>query len=60
VIQASTAACGNMINTAQYTFHAIGDLDGDGSLSTFELAAGSDGSNNLYRAPGFYIVNELE
>jgi hypothetical protein len=49
-----------MINTAQYTFHAIGDLDGDGSMSTFELAAGSDGSNNLYRAPGFYIVNELE
>jgi type IV pilus assembly protein PilA len=56
----STNACGNMVNVAQYTFQAQGDLDGDGALSTFELAAASDASNNLMRAPGFYIVNELE
>ena len=56
----STNMCGNMVNTAQYTFQARGDLDGDSTLSTFELSAGSDGSNNLYRSPGFYIVNELE
>jgi hypothetical protein len=49
-----------MINTPQYTLQAQGDLDGDGSLSTFELAAGSDSSNNLMRAPGFYIINEME
>ena len=56
----STNSCGNMVNTAQYTLQAIGDLDGDGAMSTFELSAGSDGSNNLMRSPGFYIVNELE
>jgi prepilin-type N-terminal cleavage/methylation domain-containing protein len=56
----STNVCGNMINTPQYTFQAQGDLDGDGTISTFELAAGSDSSNNLMRAPGFYIINELE
>ncbi len=60
VIANSTSSCGNMINVAQYTFQALGDLDGDGNLSTFELAAASDSSNNLMRAPGFYIVNELE
>lgn len=59
-INMSTGACGNMVGLAQYTFQAIGDLDGDGVLSTFELAAGSDSSNNLIRAPGFYITNELE
>jgi type IV pilus assembly protein PilA len=59
-IQASTNMCGNAVSTPQYTFQALGDLDGDGTMSTFELAAGSDASNNLMRAPGFYIVNELE
>ncbi len=56
----STNVCGNMVNVAQYTFQAQGDLDGDGTLSTFELSAGSDSSNNLMRSPGFYIQNELE
>jgi type IV pilus assembly protein PilA len=60
VISASTGDCANMALTPQYTFQAVGDLDGDSSLSTFELAAGSDSANNLYRAPGFYVVNELE
>jgi len=56
----STNSCGNMVGTPLYTFQAQGDIDGDGVLSTFELAAGSDDSNNLMRAPGFYITNELE
>lgn len=56
----STNQCGNMVGTPQYTFQAQGDLDGDGVLSTFELGAGSDASNNLMRAPGYYITNELE
>jgi type IV pilus assembly protein PilA len=60
VIPNSTNACGNMVDTPQYTFQAIGDLDGDGVLATFELAAGSDRDNNLMRSPGFYITNELE
>ncbi len=47
-------------NTMVYTFQAMGDLDGDGTLSTFEIAAGSDNDNQLYRTPGIFIENELE
>ncbi len=56
----SMDACGNMANTDFYQFQAQGDLDGDGMLSTFELAAGSDSENQLIRGPGLYIVDELE
>lgn len=60
-ITGSAGACGNAAgDTTVYTFVASGDLDGDGTASTFELAVGSNGDNELYRAPGFYIVNELE
>jgi type IV pilus assembly protein PilA len=59
-IRDSTSMCGNVVSTPQYTFWAVGDLDGDGTMSTFELSVGSDGSNNLMRAPGFYITNEIE
>lgn len=59
-IAASTNMCGNVAGAAQYTFQAQGDLDGDGVLSTFELSVGSDQQNELFRAPGYYIVNELE
>ena len=53
--------CGNTANNTRiYTFTANGDLNGDGVQSTFELAIGSDASNNLFRAPGIYVVNELE
>lgn len=43
-----------------YTFRAIGNLDGDAILSTFEMAVGSADDNNLYHGRGFYIVNETE
>jgi prepilin-type N-terminal cleavage/methylation domain-containing protein len=43
-----------------YTFFANGDLDADTTLSTFELAVGTDRSNTLYHARGFYIKDELE
>jgi type IV pilus assembly protein PilA len=43
-----------------YTFFANGDLDGDGILSTFELAVGSSEANQLYHSRGFYVVDELE
>ncbi|MDW8361338.1 MAG: prepilin-type N-terminal cleavage/methylation domain-containing protein [Myxococcales bacterium] len=60
-IASAAAACGNPANsTMVYTFIAMGDLDGDGALSTFELAVGSDVNNELYRAPGFYVLDELE
>jgi hypothetical protein len=42
------------------TFEAIGDLDGDGTNSSFELAIGSNEDNELYHSRGFYVQNELE
>jgi len=54
------ATCDNPPGTDMYTFHAIGNLDGDAANSTFELAVGTSPDNELYRAPGFYITNELE
>ena len=43
-----------------YTAQAQGDLDGDDQNSTFELAIGADSDNQMFRAPGFYITDELE
>jgi type IV pilus assembly protein PilA len=59
-VQGSTDTCGNSPGTALYSFQAVGDLDGDGTTSLFEVQAGSDGDNSLYRSPGMYIQNELE
>jgi type IV pilus assembly protein PilA len=53
--------CGWTANSANvYTFLAHGDLDGDNTRSTFELAAGTDKDTTLYHSKGFYIVNEIE
>ena len=58
---AGTGACaGTAGDTTVYSFRAHGDLDGDDANSLFELAVGSDVNNELYRAPGFFIQNELE
>jgi type IV pilus assembly protein PilA len=54
------AGCGKEANTPIYTFFAKGDLDGDGTQSNFELAAGTDSEITLYHARGFYIENEIE
>ncbi|MBW2462815.1 MAG: prepilin-type N-terminal cleavage/methylation domain-containing protein [Deltaproteobacteria bacterium] len=44
-----------------YRFQAWGDLDGDGANSAlFELAVGVNDNGELFRAPGFYVQNELE
>ena len=43
-----------------YTFAANGDLDGDGTKSIFELAAGTDKDTTLFHSKGFYIINEIE
>ena len=53
-------ACGHSADEALYTFYANGDLDEDGTMSTFELSAGSDPGNLFYHARGLYIVNETE
>ena len=55
------AGCGNAASdTTVYSFQALGDLDGDTTLSTFTLAAGSNPDNALYRAPGIHSVDPLE
>lgn len=60
-IATGTADCGLAAgSTTVYSFRAYGNLDGDVATSMFEMAVGSDTNNELYRAPGFYIVDELE
>lgn len=60
-IVGSTNVCGLApSNLSVYTFHAYGDLDGDGTQSTFEVSVGSNTDNELYRSPGIYVLNELE
>ncbi len=60
-IVGSTDACDNTaLSTTVYTFRANGDLDGDGTESTFEVAVGSNSDNTLYRAPGIFVAEELE
>jgi type IV pilus assembly protein PilA len=55
------SACGNSANdTTVYTFTANGDLDGDNTESTFQLAAGSNPDNALFRAPGIFTNSPLE
>jgi type IV pilus assembly protein PilA len=56
----ATNTCNNAANTAVYTFLAHGDLDGDNTNSTFELATQVDPDMTLYHSRGFYIVNEIE
>jgi len=45
---------------AVYTFRAYGNLDGDGTQSTFEVSVGANTDNELYRAPGIFVTDELE
>jgi prepilin-type N-terminal cleavage/methylation domain-containing protein len=52
--------CGMGPNTNLYTFFANGDLDGDGTWSTFEVVAASNSSNEFYHGRGLYIANEIE
>ena len=60
-IEGSAAGgCGHVASETLYSFQARGDLDGDGVLSLFELSAGSNGVNELIRAPGIYRQDELE
>jgi type IV pilus assembly protein PilA len=61
VASPATSTCGNgASDTTVYSFQALGDLDGDGTQSTFTLAAGSNPDNALYRAPGIHTVDPLE
>lgn len=55
-----TQRCGWSAADSVYTFFAHGDLDGDGTQSTFELAAGTDEKRTLRHAAGIYVANEIE
>jgi prepilin-type N-terminal cleavage/methylation domain-containing protein len=53
--------CQTPANTSNvYALRALGDLDGDGDTSLFELSVGSNGENELYRSRGFYVNKETE
>jgi hypothetical protein len=52
--------CQHGPNESLYSFRARGDLDEDGTQSLFELAAGSDPQNVMYRTPSVFIENETE
>jgi prepilin-type N-terminal cleavage/methylation domain-containing protein len=43
-----------------YTMRAIGDLDGDGATSLFELAVSSNSENEPYHSRALYVVAETE
>jgi type IV pilus assembly protein PilA len=58
-LKGSTATCGVTDGAGAYTFVANGDLDGDNTNSTFELATEVN-ERSLRHAKGFYIVNETE
>jgi hypothetical protein len=56
-----TGDCGHTPGeTDTYVFSAHADLDGDTNLSTFELSAGTNPDNALYRAPGIFTADPLE
>jgi type IV pilus assembly protein PilA len=55
------SACANPANdTALYTFYANGDLDDDNVESTFQLEAGTNEDNVVYRAPTIQQISPLE
>ena len=55
------ASCNKLpSDTDVYRLQAIGNLDADSISSLFEQATATNANNELYRARGFYIVNETE
>ena len=62
VVGGTAGQCGDAspASTQIYQLQAIGDLDGDGTQSLFELAAGVDNDAQLYRGARIFRQNELE
>ena len=56
----TVSGCGKGTLADVYTFTATGDLDGDGTTSTYTLEAGTNNDNTLYRAPAIQNVSPLE
>jgi prepilin-type N-terminal cleavage/methylation domain-containing protein len=46
--------------TAAFTARALGDLDGDTNLSTFERAGALNSQREMYGSPGIFMASELE
>jgi type IV pilus assembly protein PilA len=46
--------------SSQFTARAVGNLDGDGTNSTFERSGGSDSQRQVQGSQGIYMINELE
>lgn len=59
-IVSAMAGCGGVAGQDLYSFQAMGDLDGDGTQSLFEIQVGASTQNVLMRSPGIYRENELE
>ncbi len=45
---------------SQFTARAVGNLDGDTALSTFERSGGSNSAREVQGSQGVYMINELE
>jgi type IV pilus assembly protein PilA len=56
VMSGSAPAAGDPV----YSLQAYGDLNDDGTLSTFELQVNADTAGDLVRSAGFYIDKETE
>jgi type IV pilus assembly protein PilA len=59
-VRGNGAICGNPAGAELYSFQAVGNLDGAGLTSLFEIQAGASQTNELFRSPGIYVENELE
>jgi hypothetical protein len=46
--------------SAAFTARALGDLDGNGTLSTFERAGGLNSELSPEGSPGIWMKNETE
>ena len=56
----SPGGCSHDPLSALYSFRALGDLDGNGVTSLFEVSSGVNASNVPVRSPGTYIRNADE
>ncbi|MCA9608896.1 MAG: hypothetical protein KC619_25000, partial [Myxococcales bacterium] len=52
--------CDHRPGEVLYSFRAHGDLDGDGTTSLYELAAGVGADGELVRSPTIYVVLDGE
>lgn len=56
----SAGGCSHEAGQPLYSFRAMGDLDGDGVTSLYEVAGGASDQNVLMRSPGYYVRDAAE